>query len=339
MSEISIHVRHALLYEFELDHSAAEAHRNIVRALGADTVSSSTCQAWFRRFRSGDHSLEDHPRSGRPLEVDLDILRQLIEANPHETIRSLALTLGCSYTTVDNALHVLGKVQKFGRWIPHQLSESNLHQRVECCLQLLSRSRRFDWLDNVVTGDEKWCLYVNHTRKRQWVDAQQEPQPEPKSDLHPKKVMLCIWWGVRGIYHWELLPSNMTITAEVYTAQLRRLAEKLSQLNPQLDKVLLLHDNARPHVAKLTRLEILRIGWEVLPHAPYSPDLAPSDYHLFRSLNNHLSEKKFDNRSDLERDLAAFFCSQSADFWTHGIRCLPERWRQVVDNDGTYILD
>jgi predicted LPLAT superfamily acyltransferase len=51
----------------------------------------------------------------------------------------------------------------------------------------------------------------------------------------------------------------MTIAAEVYTAQQRRLKQKLKQLNPQLDKVLLLHDNARPHVAKLTWLEIPRL--------------------------------------------------------------------------------
>jgi len=339
MAEMSTHVRHALLYEFELGHSAAEAHRNIIRAIGADAVSPRSCRLWFQRFRSGDYSIEDHPRTGRPREVDIDRLRALIEANPQETTRSLAFALGCSKSIVENSLHALGKVQKFGCWIPHQLSEKNLHDRVECCVQLLSRSRRYDWLDNVVTGDEKWCLYVNHTRKRQWVDAAEQPQPEPKADLHQRKVMLCVWWGVRGVYHWELLPNNTTITASVYTEQLQRLDEKLNRMDPQLEKVLLLHDNARPHVAKETQLEILRLGWEVLPHPAYSPDIAPSDYYLFRSISNPLSEKNFDNRRDLESELDDFFRSQPADFWMHGIRSLPDRWRQVVDIDGTYILD
>jgi len=44
-------------------------------------------------------------------------------------------------------------------------------------------------------------------------------------------------------------------------------------------KVILLHDNARSHIAKATRDQSLRC--ELFPHAEYSPDMAPSDYYLF----------------------------------------------------------
>ena len=36
-------------------------------------------------------------------------------------------------------------------------------------------------------------------------------------------------------------------------------------------------------------------NWEILPHPPYSPDIAPSDYHLFRALQHFLVGKKFEN--------------------------------------------
>ncbi|EFN78228.1 Histone-lysine N-methyltransferase SETMAR, partial [Harpegnathos saltator] len=48
-------------------------------------------------------------------------------------------------------------------------------------------------------------------------------------------------------------------------------------------------DNARPHTSIVTRQKFRELGWEVLMHPPYSPDLAPSDYHLFLSLQNFLS--------------------------------------------------
>ena len=48
-------------------------------------------------------------------------------------------------------------------------------------------------------------------------------------------------------------------------------------------KLMLLQDNAR-HVAKAVKETLMQLEWEVLPHPAYSPDLAPSDYYLFRSM-------------------------------------------------------
>ncbi|KAK6742914.1 hypothetical protein RB195_010280 [Necator americanus] len=132
--------------------------------------------------------------------------------------------------------------------------------------------------------------------------------------------MLSVWWGVHGIYRFELLPDNTTVTAEVYCAQLQRLADKIRKEHPKLDNVRLLHDNARPHIAKKPSQKILEMmgwgggGWEVLPHQPYSPDLAPSDYHLFRSLQHHLEDKRYDDRDHFENVLRAFFASKSPKF-------------------------
>ncbi len=70
----------------------------------------------------------------------------------------------------------------------------------------------------------------------------------------------------------------------------------------------------------------------------YSPDLAPTDYHLFHSLSNHLREKKFNNENDLKMDLVNFFDQKSQDFYERGILSLPERWRQVIDSNGAYIV-
>ena len=50
-------------------------------------------------------------------------------------------------------------------------------------------------------------------------------------------------------------------------------------------------DTARLHVSLMTRPKLLQLGWEVLIHLPYSPDIAPLDFHLFRTLQNSLSRK------------------------------------------------
>ena len=55
--------------------------------------------------------------------------------------------------------------------------------------------------------------------------------------------------------------------------------------------VVLLHDNSRPHTERVTQEKILELQRPVLPHPPYSSDLAPTDFHLFCSLQNFLKGK------------------------------------------------
>lgn len=325
MQDQKSHIRHCILYEFQLGHSAGEAVRNVCQALGQGSVTKRTCQLWFQRFRSGDFRLEDRPRSGRPSEVDSEAVRKLVEEDPRLSSRSIASTLGYSHTSVLNCLHTLRKVPKLGSWIPHSLTQHDKDMRLEVCTFLLSKKRRFDWLDHLITGDEKWVLYVNHTRKRQWVDAGEQAEPEPKADPHQKKVMLSVWWDVDGIAHFELLPPNTSITADYYCRQLESLRQKVAQTRPQHQKISFLHDNARPHTAKSTRLKLLEMGWEILPHPPYSPDIAPSDYHLFRALQLHLSERGFDDADQLEADIRNFFAAQPASFYRDAsVPCLTD---------------
>ncbi|GFW49220.1 histone-lysine N-methyltransferase SETMAR [Trichonephila clavipes] len=66
-------------------------------------------------------------------------------------------------------------------------------------------------------------------------------------------------------------------------------------------------DNARTHTSVVTRHNLWELGWEVLMHPPYSPDLAPSDYHLFLAFQNFLSDKKLESREDCENRLLDVF--------------------------------
>ncbi|GJQ87153.1 hypothetical protein Trydic_g12512 [Trypoxylus dichotomus] len=101
---------------------------------------------------------------------------------------------------------------------------------------------------------------------------------------------------------------------------------KRPQYEQRHEKVIPHHDNARSHVAKpgTTYLETLK--WEVLPHSPHSQDIAPFDYHLFRSMAHGLAE-------DIERWPDSWIAS-TEHFYYNGIRAVAET--KVVASDGRY---
>ena len=71
-------LRVLLLHEFRLGSKATEATSNICSTMGKDAISICTAQYWFNRFKNDNFELDDLPRAGRPLEMDMDVLKQLI---------------------------------------------------------------------------------------------------------------------------------------------------------------------------------------------------------------------------------------------------------------------
>jgi hypothetical protein len=82
------------------------------------------------------------------------------------------------------------------------------------------------------------------------------------------------------------------ISAKSIAEQLGISRERVGSINHEdLDMgkvtkgVLFLHDNASAHRALTTQKKLAYLGFQCLDHPPYSPDLTPSDYHLFPGLN------------------------------------------------------
>ena len=62
-----------------------------------------------------------------------------------------------------------------------------------------------------------------------------------------------------------------------------------------------------------------KLGYEVWPHLPYSPDLSPTDYHFFKHLDNFLQGKCFHNKQKAKNTFQEFMESCSMDFYATGI--------------------
>lgn len=336
------HFRHILLYYFRKGKNATQAHRKLCAVYGNDALKERQCRNWFAKFRSGDFSLQDEHRSGRPVKVDDDKIKAILDSDPHSTTQEIANELKISHSSVENHLKQLGYVNKLDVWVPHELTEIHRTKRINVCDSLLKRNEYDPFLKRMITGDEKWIVYDNVERKRSWLQPGEPTPTTSKAEIHQKKVMLSVWWDFKGIIYFELLEKNKTINSQVYCQQLTKLNEALQQKRPDLVNrkgVVFHHDNARPHTSLETRQKLLEFGWEVLSHPPYSPDLAPSDYYLFRSLQNSLRGKKFTSNEDIKEYLNQYFAQKDKKFFELGIMALTERWRKVVEQKGKYITE
>ena len=82
----------------------------------------------------------------------------------------------------------------------------------------------------------------------------------------------------------------------------------------------------------MTRQKLLELGWEVLIHLPYSPDIVPSDFHLFRSLQNSLNGKYFNSFEACKRHLEPSFTQK--DFLKNR-----EKWNYEVARKMTKVVE
>lgn len=322
-----------LHFQWKLGMNASESARKICEAYGDKTIGESTAREWFAKFRAGEESIEDKPRSGHPQEVDRQAVLEAIEETPSLTTRMLAEDFDCDQKTIVNMLHELGKIWKKTRWVPHELTEAQKRKRVNAAQSLLDRQRQAPFLDQLITGDEKWISFKNPDPQHEWRSSEEKTSATPKKDFRHKKAMLCVFWSVRGVEYWELLEEGQTVNSNVYCRQLDQLNQRLRR---RRSRDVFLDDNAKPHRSRQTNAKIQELGWQRLDHPPYSPDLAPSDFHLFRSLQHFLKGKRFDDIDEMQESLEEFFDSKDVDFYRRGIEKLPEKWQEVIDVDGEY---
>ncbi|GFW16292.1 histone-lysine N-methyltransferase SETMAR [Trichonephila clavipes] len=305
-------------WSFQLLHQVAEYASVLVNEIDIG----------FKNFRSGDLSLCDNARIGRPQALDDEALQAAIEENSSQTYGELVRQINTSSETVRLHLHRVGKTYRLSKWVPHTLLEVHKLQREAACLLLLSRHFSASIFNRVLTSDEKWVLYDTPKRSKHRLSPQDTVPHSARPPMYPRKIMLCVWWTCRQGVHYELLPTGQTVTVDLYSQQLERVQQALYQKDPALDNrkgVLLLHDNARSHVTRVARNTIQRLGWVTLCHPLYSPDLAPSGYHLCPSLDNHLRAKSFTNEAYMRQALTVFFASYNPEFYCKGLN----NWRHV----------
>jgi len=100
---------------------------------------------------------------------------------------------------------------------------------------------------------------------------------------------------------------------------------------------LLLHNNAPAHMAGVAQAVVKDTGFEQLSHPPYSPDLAPIDFHLCCHLKKHLSGTRFHDDNEIKQATESYLDSVPQEFYLTGVKELFDRCNKCIAVKGDYV--
>ncbi len=282
-----------------------DIRQRLVNVYGDHAPPKSTVEWWAAEFKRGRESIEDEPRSGRPVDVmtpeSCTAVERLVMNDRRLHVLQIAETLGISYGSVETILHEnLGLKKMCARWVPRTLTLLQKADRVDASKDLLAvyESDPADFCARLVTGDETWIHQwdpESRLETREWTNRNAPPPIMVRTQPSAAKIMTTIFWNSSGVLLIDYLPHHTTINGQYYAALMDRLRESIKEKRRgKLRKgILLLHDNAPVHTARVAQTAILHCGFQELYHPPYSPDLAPSDYYLFKHLKNALRGERY----------------------------------------------
>ena len=128
---------------YHLKKTAAESHRMLVEAYGGYALGKSQCFEWFKKkkFKSGDFDVRNEERGKPPKKFEDSELQALLNEDDAQT-QQLADQLNVTREAVSIRLKSMGKIQKMGKWVPHELNERQQENRKTTCEMLLARYKR-----------------------------------------------------------------------------------------------------------------------------------------------------------------------------------------------------
>jgi histone-lysine N-methyltransferase SETMAR len=152
--------------------------------------------------------------------------------------------------------------------------------------------------------------------------------------------MMIVAYDKNGVIATDRVPPGSTVTGAYYRKFLQDvLRPKIRQKWSDMFSagVLILYDDARPHVSGAVSEILEKYGLQVLPHPLYSPDTSPPDFDLFPKLKKPLRGKRFRSIDEVSDEVTRVIRRINNEGVPTGIQDLPKRWTTVIKDNGDSI--
>ncbi|GBP60583.1 Mariner Mos1 transposase [Eumeta japonica] len=161
------------------------------------------------------------------------------------------------------------------------MTEAQKHRLANRCREMMQRFAGGDTnaVHNMVTGDESWIYCYDPETKRQsaqWMFPFEELATEVKRGRSVGKNVVASFFGMTG--HYATFPLE---GKKILMAKNSYCFGKFSRKRPR-SRIFLHHHYTSPHTARQITNYLGTSSIKILAHPPYSPDLVPCDFYLFR---------------------------------------------------------
>ncbi|KAJ4445099.1 hypothetical protein ANN_06898 [Periplaneta americana] len=314
--------RYCIKFCQKLGDSQSQTIRKIQQVFGEDAMDVTQIKEWFNRFKDGRTSAESEQHCGRPQTARsaavVERVRNLVMADRRLAVREIAEEVGVSKDSAHAILRDdLNMNRVAAKFVPKLLF---LEQKD------LRRDVAQDLVDTANTDPG----FLNTSS--QWKHPE-SPRPKKARQVRSKiKVMLTVFFDVRGIVHHEYAPEGQTVTKEYYHDVLQRLRDAVQRKRPDMwtaNNWHLHHDNAPAHSSQLIHTFLAKHGITTVRQPPYSPDLAPCDFWLFPKLKTPLKGSRFGSREEIMRNAMMELNTIPKEDFQRCFRQWKDRWAKL----------
>ena len=192
---------------------------------------------------------------------------------------------------------------------------------------------------NVFTGDETYFEPVRKVSNKIWATKHSKRSIIAKRSLSTKKVLYAIFFSGEGVAIKVPAKKGKSITGKFYKdVVLKKLKKYYQKRRPAtgFKHVRLLHDKAPAHTSAIVTAFLKKEKITVLPHPPYTPDLAPCDFFLFPKLKAFLAGRKYQSRQALGSAIHQYLITVSKSAYRDAFKKWIHRLKLCISSHGEY---
>jgi len=273
----------------------------------------------------------------------IDSVKMAIEIDPFLSIKRISKNLDLSHAMVQRIMKDdLGKKSVNAKFFPHDLTIKNKKDRVAEARKIINalESRRID--QRLIVTDEKW-LYETplgcRATRTAWVDGAGDRPKIPRRTISDKKHLVCVAVTLAGSYYHEVLEVGESMNSQRYLIFLNNMFRAFQRFYPSfiISDFILMHDNARPHVAETIISHVNRNQYKLLKQAPYSPDTNLCDRLVFPAMEMKRSHTLLLGKNAVNTFISEFLADFSITGFFNAKQALLRDLHKIVENDGEYL--